>query len=675
MSIPDNVLAILDQGLRSIQRQDYSQAIAELEAFCHQVKDQSSPFYLQAQMALVRAHRSKGDPPAAIALCQSLLGHTNPEMNQWAWSMLALLDQGDNNNFEIADSDDDMPSTDFKAGRSDKSRVRVTLPQVADSYIFVVGSALLTPVLIVAAITWGIAVSLGEKDLLSLAEISLGVSLVINGAGVLFSIPVMDWLQTNIYGTQWINLGEIQKYSIETGELLLRLCRRQKMPLPRLGLIDDRRPALFSYGIRRHQTRLVVSKGVFRYLDSEEIATLFAHELGHIFSGDTRLMTVVNAWGQVFYALYVLLQKSRQRLPIFLHPLLMLPATICYGLFALNQACNRYLSRSREYYADHFAVEETGNPNALIRALVKVSKAIVKQERQSPEPALFLDSLRNFGVYDPLTSQTCERATHFNAQVISRLLVWDWLNPWNGLVSWQSSHPLLGKRVQVLSHYAEQLSLDAEYGLVTVRRVARSPKSQQRPRHFWRELAVFSLPISLALLGSAIGSHDSVKGLISWQQGAVGGFGVGLLLKTIVQGFAGESLAAPDVLTLLGEAQLSPVLGTPVHWRGKLKLVQDKTIWGFPKLYFHDRSGVIPVVYPYWLRLIPPFCSPKKALQPFLEHSCEVVGLVRRELTPRLIVKSISAKDLPTLRGYSFLLSGALAGLFLVLAYFLPLFL
>jgi Zn-dependent protease with chaperone function len=38
--------------------------------------------------------------------------------------------------------------------------------------------------------------------------------------------------------------------------------------------------------------RLVVSKGLFTYLDDDEAATVYAHELGHIVHWDFALMTL-----------------------------------------------------------------------------------------------------------------------------------------------------------------------------------------------------------------------------------------------------------------------------------------------------------------------------------------------------------------------------------------------
>ncbi|BFM39474.1 M48 family metalloprotease [Synechocystis sp. LKSZ1] len=664
MSNPADILPLLDRGLAALQRQDYRQAIADLTTCCHQIVDAQDPYFVKAQMALARAYRGLGDTQAAIELCQTLINHPDREVNQWAWSLLALLDQGE------APADlDAMPTTEFKAQRADKNRVHVSLPRVADSYFFVLLMAILTPLLLGALLTMGIGWILGQKAFLPLLYLGLGVTFLLNGSALLFSNILMDWQQRHFYQTQWINLGEVQKYSPEAGELLLRICRRRNIKLPRLGFIDDRRPMIFSYGIFRQQSRLIVSKGVFRYLDNEEIALLYAHELGHILSADSMLMTFVSAWGQVFYSGYGLLYQVIQKVPGPGAWLLLIPTSLCYGLFQINQACNLYFSRSREYYADHFAVEHTGNPNALVRALVKLSKAIVKQERQAEKPALFLEALRNFGIYDPLTTGTCERANRFVPQTIYRLLAWDWSNPWHSLLAWRSSHPLLGKRVLLLTHYAEQLGLNTEYHLASAYYLPSELKPPQRYQRLTGEIFIANLPILGAVLGSGLALLSGVKATMAWNQGLLLGLGLGLLSQSLLRRFLSLSLSAKDILTLLSEPALSPVQGTNIQWQGKLRLRQSVP-GKWPKLYFHDRTAVIPVRYPYWLHWQFPFRSPVKVLEPFLEHTCTVTGQVQRGLVPYLTLYRVTAKEKPTVHSYAAWPAYGLSLVFLVLAYY-----
>ncbi|MEB3228724.1 MAG: M48 family metalloprotease [Synechocystis sp.] len=664
--IPPELIAKLDHGLKALQNQEYDQAIASLETVCRRVPNQGSQQFLQAKMALVRAYRGIGNLDQSRELCESLVDHPNAEVQNWARTMMLLLLKQEAQGVEgEGQQQDDVLSTELKAGRADSSRVKVALPRVADSFQFTVGIALLVPVLTTALLfaipTW----FWGIQDWQKLLEFSLGFSLLFNLLFLFFSTIIVDRLNERVLGTQWGNLGTIQKYSPEAGELLLRVSRAEKIPVPKLGVIPDNRPVIFAYGVSRKVTRIVASQGIFRYLTADEIATLYAHELGHILRRDCGLMTWVSGWGQLCYWGYCELQHWRGLRPAIAQVAVLPLIWLCLGGFYLNQLANRYFSRTREYYADHFAVNITGNPNALIRALVKMSRAFVKQERQAESPALFLEGLRHFVSYDPLTAAACERGERFNPKMVGDLLLWDWGSPWRGVVTWISSHPLLGKRLQVLSHYAEQLDLDTEYNLILSRRQISVQAAKQRSLFFGLEILIWLLPLWSALALFWFSQRPQSPLVLPGYRGLLIGAGLGVWVRTAWQSLGQRKVAAPTVLSVLSDPNLSPIWGTQVHWQGKLRLVQA-SIWGRPKLYFHDRTGVVPVRYPFWVRVLPPFLSPQARLDALTQKPCQVSGMAVRGLSPQLQVSSITQDDDALFLGYPLFLSW-FGGLLLIL--------
>ncbi|MEM3342231.1 MAG: M48 family metalloprotease, partial [Thermoplasmata archaeon] len=79
-------------------------------------------------------------------------------------------------------------------------------------------------------------------------------------------------------------------------------------------------------------------------------------------------------------------------------------AAIIIGLLAflvylLTMLLVKYLSRSREYYADTYSAETTGNPYSLASALVKISYGLSLAPRKE-----LPSGLRAFFVSDPVTS-------------------------------------------------------------------------------------------------------------------------------------------------------------------------------------------------------------------------------------------------------------------------------
>lgn len=668
--IPPELIPKLEYGLKALQNQDYDEAIAALETVCRRAPDRKSQQFLQAKMALVRAYRGLGKFDQSRELCESLVDHPNLEVQNWARTMMLILLKQENQG-DGAEAEDDVLSTQLRAGRADSNRVKVSLPRVADSFVFSFVMAFLAPLLALAIVfaipLWLAGVRKGGQWL----HLSFGLSFVVNFVFLFLSAFIIDRLNDRIYRTQWSNLGAVQKYSPEAGELLLRITRSQKLPVPKLGIIPDNRPAIFAYGFNQKAARIVVSQGIFRYLTAEEIATLYAHELGHILRRDSVLMTSLSGWGQLCYWIYCELQHWRALQPAIAQVALSPLIWLCLGGFRLNQLANRYFSRTREYYADHFAVTTTGNPNALIRALVKMSRAFVKQERQAESPALFLEGMRNFCSYDALTTAACERGERFNPQMVGNLLLWDWGSPWRGIVTWFSSQPLLGKRLQVLSHYAEQLDLDTEYNLILSRRQISLQDAKKRSLFFFVELFIWLLPVWLGVGFFWFGQQKATPWPMAGYGGLFLGVGLGIWLKTIWQSLGQRKVAAPSVLSVLTDPNLSPIWGTQVHWQGKLRLAQA-SIWGRPKLYFHDRTGVIPIRYPFWTWCLPPFKSPQTRLETLVETPCRVSGSVVRGLSPQLQVTTITQDDGTLFLGYPFFLSWLSGFVLMLLGFVLP---
>ncbi|MGL5035882.1 MAG: M48 family metalloprotease [Microcystaceae cyanobacterium] len=639
---PDEGLKELEKGLRALQRQNYSEAIQLLEQFCHHFPSQNSAASIQARMALVRAYRGTGETEKAIPICQNLVDHSNSEVASWAQSLLSML-QGSGT---FSGEEEEIQSYQ-QGGRTEKIHVKVLMPRVADSLKFAMAIAVIIPILLIAALCFGLIWLGGYHQLQPLAAIALGVSLLINGAMFFLSPLLLDWMQEHFYQVEWGNLGDVQKYSPEAGEILLRLCRARRIPLPRLGFIQDRRPTAYSYGIRRHQARLIVSKGIFRYLEADEIAMIYAHELGHIEARDGGIMTFLVGWEQLFYGLYlkmIALGQEQENLTLLVSIL----GKPFYALFQLSQALNFSFSRTREYYADHFAVENTGNPNALIRALVKISKGIVKQERRSDRSALFLEGMRLLGIYDFQTVAISERNP--NPQSIRKLLQWELLNPWSQILEFSSSHPVLGKRLQVLTYYAEQLDLGAEYELNALRRDISTLDRRVLYFHFCLELLFISLPLIGSLICLKLTQFNPQNLLCSLSFG----WGLGLLLQTLIlfiycsENLLGKSTQCPDLITLLCDLKMSPLGIQKITNSGKLQQIVRPSETEL-KLYFQDRSAVMPIRFPLWYhyqqKLFHLFRPAAPSVEPFFENSVTMSGFFYRGLAPYLVLESLTQGD------------------------------
>lgn len=82
-------VSLLNQGLAALKQGQYPEAIRLLEGVVQTEPD--SPNQVKAQMGLVSAYEKTGDSDQAIALCQALGQHTNPQVRDWAERNLANL--------------------------------------------------------------------------------------------------------------------------------------------------------------------------------------------------------------------------------------------------------------------------------------------------------------------------------------------------------------------------------------------------------------------------------------------------------------------------------------------------------------------------------------------------------------------------------------------------------
>ena len=246
-----------------------------------------------------------------------------------------------------------------------------------------------------------------------------------------------------------------------------------------------------------------------------------------------------------------------------------------------------------------------------------------------------------------------------------------WGSPWRGVITWCSSHPLLAKRLQVLSHYAEQLDLDSEYNLIISRNQISIATAKKRGWFFYLEIFVWLLPLWTGLISVWWTLQPTAFLILPWYKSFVIEMGVGLLFRSGIQILGQRRLKSTTVLTLLSDIELSPIWSTTVDWQGKLRIVQA-SIWGFPKLYFHDRTGVMPVAYPFWYRWIPPFRSALTELEAFTESFCQVRGEVVRGLSPQLRINHLQDEKGQRFNGFPNLIRWLLSFGVLIIGALLP---
>lgn len=143
---------------------------------------------------------------------------------------------------------------------------------------------------------------------------------------------------------------------------------------PRLALVNNDIPNAYAVGRKNKTAVLTFTTGIFNALNRRELESVIAHELSHVKNNDSFVVTfssfTVAMFSSVLYSvIYMFLGGGRANNIAQLISMgisFILSNTI--GLVLVNT-----VSRYREYGADAGAARLTGDPDAMISALKKIS--------------------------------------------------------------------------------------------------------------------------------------------------------------------------------------------------------------------------------------------------------------------------------------------------------------
>jgi heat shock protein HtpX len=168
--------------------------------------------------------------------------------------------------------------------------------------------------------------------------------------------------------------------------MLENLCIARGIPMPKFEVVDS--PALnaFAAGINEKTYKIVLTRGIIEALQDDELEAVIAHELSHILNRDVRLLIIsVIFVGMISFFAELAFRALRYGLrPSYYRrgnsrqsggtALVVLVAAVILAIGYMFALVIRFaLSRKREFLADAGAVELTRNPEAMMRALMRIS--------------------------------------------------------------------------------------------------------------------------------------------------------------------------------------------------------------------------------------------------------------------------------------------------------------
>jgi heat shock protein HtpX len=170
----------------------------------------------------------------------------------------------------------------------------------------------------------------------------------------------------------------------ELYNLLENLCISRGLATPKLYIIDSDVMNAYASGIDNNSYAITVTSGLLATLNRGELEAVLAHELTHIIDRDTRLLIITIVFVGMISFLAQLLWRSI-RFAAFTRSrsrkggggmiiLVLIAAVVMFIGYLLALVLRFALSRRRELLADAGSVALTKNPDALIAALLKISK-------------------------------------------------------------------------------------------------------------------------------------------------------------------------------------------------------------------------------------------------------------------------------------------------------------
>lgn len=353
---------------------------------------------------------------------------------------------------------------------------------------------------IITGIAW-VAVNTGGLEPVvagyAISPVLIGflLAFVVLGIQFLISPWLMDLQLSWLYNITW---GTPDMLPPEMRDALVASMQKHDFTLSKVGIIHDQMPNAFTYGRFKKGARMVFTEGIVNLLNPDERVAVLEHEVGHIANRDFIFMTLAQAVPLLLYYTYITSRSfasalsrsnrgSRGKEGSAITGVVIGLYTVAFTVFImywLSTFMVLFLSRTREYLADHFSVLETGDANSMSTALVKVAYGLVladgAQRNQMKDENLsssdrrritrqngFMKGMGAMGLADTKISEglviQAMAKGEVTAEAVAAAAAWDIHTPWAKVIELGSTHPLTGKRLQNLDRLAPEVNQQVKY--------------------------------------------------------------------------------------------------------------------------------------------------------------------------------------------------------------------
>ncbi|MEB3177658.1 MAG: zinc metalloprotease HtpX [Nostocaceae cyanobacterium] len=466
---------------------------------------------------------------------------------------------------------------------------------------------------------------------------------------------LLDAVLEAFYGRRSLDLNSLTNYSPEASRVLQRYCRQRGWSVPNLATIPLKSPIALTYGNLPRTARIVVSQGLLELLADDEIAAIYATQLGHIKHKDFVLMSLVLLVTLFPYGIYMHISHWGDRIDNkILRSLATAIASLAYLVWSLLTGTGLWLSQVRLYLCDRTAVEITGNPNGLIRALLKIAQGIaddITNQGQTNPQLESLNLLAPVGYQQALSLGSLVSHT-----AIEPALKWDYLNPYRYLFAINNTHALIGDRTLRLCQIARQWRLQPELDLQPTTEPATINRSA-----FYRQIApwlgmlvgpaaagllwlVWQIALRLGFL-NLYWIYEDLSFIIG---SALIGWSIGTFVR--INSFfpdikPSQVQTDPDLLDLLASPTDLPSQSHPVRISGKLLGRRGVCNWWGQDLVFQVGNQLVKLHHL-------PSPSKSSSTKDLIGRQVMLTGWFRRGATPWIDIETLRTQSGRTVNSY-----------------------
>lgn len=403
-------------------------------------------------------------------------------------------------------------------------------------------------------------------------------------------------------------------------------CKKYNVKFPKIGLIDDGAPNAFTYGRTKKSARIILTRGIFELLKEDEVKAVVGHEMGHIVHMDMLFMTVAQLVPLVLYAIYEGFTRSAKDDSDNSKTAVI--GYIAYIFYIICQYIILWLSRTREYYADEFSATETRNPNALAEALVKVGFGL--STGSSSNKKHDVNKNNALGIFDSKTSKALTISAMDEKGVskdkIKSAMKWEIWNLWAKWFEFNSTHPLISKRLQAIAKLSRQYNQEPYI-------VFDLQKTESYVDDFLLEIFIAFLP-KLFLIATVVCLFIDINS----ESGNFLYTGIGLLV-TLIFSYIKFSRAhkkgykETNVAELLGEVKVSHITSVPCILKGTIIGRGNPGCIFNEDFVIKDNTGIIFLDYNQPLNTVNKIFALFKSSD-YFDKVVEVKGWYRRSPVP-----------------------------------------